>query len=160
MTDTVASDFRTLIAQRIEASSEVLAGGWIEHLRQLIPVAPDDIFPGKHPQDHAQAIIRELAAYVQPPIHESIAANAVVTARATELGRLRHAQRASVHQVLREFRVLRVLIAQFVQQEIERVDISPKPGELIVACSSPSRTDCCWKAHVRSSLPSHSPRFS
>jgi signal transduction histidine kinase len=131
VTDAVASDFRTLIAQRIEASCESLAERWIEHLTQVIPVAPDNIFPGEQPQDHAQAIIHELATYLQLPTHESIAANAVVTARATELGRLRQVQRASVHQVLREYRVLRVLIAQFLQQEIERLDVRPRPGELL-----------------------------
>lgn len=131
VTNAVASDFRTVIAQRIEASCEILAGRWIEQLKHLIPVDSDGIFPGDQPLGHAQAVIRELAAYIQLPTHESIAANAVVTVKATELGHLRHAQRASVHQVFREYRTLRILIAQFVQQEIERLDLAPKPGELI-----------------------------
>jgi hypothetical protein len=58
------------------------------------------------------ALILELAAFLRAPAGEAIAANAVVTARATELGQLRHAQRASVHQVLREYRALRTVIAQ------------------------------------------------
>ena len=71
---------------------------------QLVPVARDDIFPGDQLLGHAPALIRELAAFVRAPAQDTIAANAVVTARATELGRLRHAQRASVHQVLRELK--------------------------------------------------------
>jgi hypothetical protein len=131
VTEAVASDFRTLIAQRIEASCEALAERWVDQLITLVAVARDDIFPGEQPLQHAQAIIRELATYVQLPMHESIASNAVVTARATELGHLRHAQRASLHQVLREYQVLRNLIAQFIEKQIGHADVAPKPGELI-----------------------------
>jgi signal transduction histidine kinase len=131
VTEAVASDFRTLVAQRIEASCEILAGRWIDQLTALVPVARGDIFPGEQPLQHAQSIIRELATYLQLPMHESIAANAVVTARATELGHLRHAQRASLHQVLREYRVLRNLIAQFIEEQTGYLDVAPKPAELI-----------------------------
>lgn len=130
MTEAVASDFRTLVAHRIEASCEILAGRWIDQLTTLVP-ARDDIFPGEQPLQHAQAIIRELATYVQLPMHESIAANAVVTARATELGHLCHAQRASLHQVPREYRVLRNVIAQFIEEQIGHLELAPKPAELI-----------------------------
>ena len=131
MTHAVASDFRTVIAQRLEASDRLLASRWLEQLDQLIAVARDDIFPGDQPLDYGQTLIRELAAYFQLPTHDSIAANAVVTAKATELGHLRHAQRASLHQVLREYRALRLVIAQFIEEEIELRGLSPKPSEVI-----------------------------
>jgi hypothetical protein len=131
VTDAVASDFRTVIAQRLEASDRILASRWLEELDQLIAVARDDIFPGDQPLDYAQTLIRELAAYFQLPTHDSIAANAVVTAKATELGHLRHAQRASLHQVLREYRALRLVIVQFVEEEIDLRALSPNPSEVI-----------------------------
>jgi K+-sensing histidine kinase KdpD len=131
VTEAVASDFRTLVAQRIEASCEILAGRCIDQLTALVPVARGDIFPGEQPLQHAQSIIRELATYLQLPMHESIAANAVVTATATELGHLRHTQRASLHQVLREYRVLGNLIAQFIEEQIGHLELAPKPAELI-----------------------------
>jgi signal transduction histidine kinase len=131
VTSAVAPDFRSVIAHRIEACDRLLASRWLEQLKQLIPVAPDDIFPGEQLLGHAPALIRELAAFFQVPAHESIAANAVVTARATELGRLRHAQRASVHQVLREYRTLRTVIAQFIEEDIAHLRLNPQPNEVI-----------------------------
>jgi hypothetical protein len=77
---------------------------------------------------HIPALIGELAAFFRAPAYESIAANAVVTARATELGRLRHSQRASVHQVLREYRLLRGVIAQFIDEEMTRLQLMPATG--------------------------------
>jgi hypothetical protein len=47
MTHAVASDFKTTIARRVEAAAhQTLAARWLEELKRLFPVAPDDIFPG------------------------------------------------------------------------------------------------------------------
>ncbi len=131
MTGSVASDFRSVIAHRIEMASRLLASRWLERLEQLVPVAAHDIFPGDQLLGHAPTLISELAAFLQAPEHDPIAANAVVTARATELGRLRHEQRATAHQVLREYRVLRRVIAQFIGEEIERLGLTPTPADVI-----------------------------
>lgn len=131
MTHAVASDFRSIIGQRIESANRLLASRWLEHLKTLVPVAPNEIFPGEQLLGHATTLIRELAAFLQAPAHESIAANAVVTERATELGHLRHAQRASVHQVLREYRTLRTVMTQFIAEAIDDLRLTPAPGELI-----------------------------
>jgi signal transduction histidine kinase len=130
MTNAVASDFRTVIAQRVEAAHQMLASRWLAQLKRLLPVAPDDIFPGEELLGQIPALILELAAFFRAPADEAIAANALVTARATELGQLRHAQRASVHQVLREYRALRAVIAQFIEEEASRLRLTPSVGEL------------------------------
>lgn len=131
MTHAVATDFRSAIASRIEAYDHVLASRWLEGLKQLLPVAPADIFPGEQLLGHAPALIRELAAFLRAPAHDAIAANAVVTARATELGYLRHTQQASVHQVLREYRTLRTVIAGFIETEIAHLQLAPTPDDVI-----------------------------
>jgi signal transduction histidine kinase len=127
----VAPDFRSIIGDRIAAAHELLAARWLEQLQQLVPVAASDIFPGEQLLGHAPTLIRELAAFLQAPATEAITANAVVTARARELGRLRHEQRASVHQVLREYRVLRRVIADFINEQVSSLQLQPKASELI-----------------------------
>jgi signal transduction histidine kinase len=129
MAHAVASGFTTIIAERIEAAHQVLAARWLEQLKPLLPVPADDIFPG-HRLGDMPALIRELAAFLRAPGEEAIAANAVVTARAVELGQLRHAQKASVHQVLREYRALRTVIAQFTEQQAALLSLTPSVGEL------------------------------
>jgi signal transduction histidine kinase len=126
----IASDFRSLISDRIAAAHQSLASRWLDELKQLVPVAPDQIFPGGEPLGDTPALIRELAAFLRTALDEPFAANAVVTAKATELGQLRHAQRASVHQVLREYRALRVVISQFIREETIRLRLTPGVEEL------------------------------
>ena len=46
-----------------------------------------------------------------------------------ELGELRHGQRASVHQLLREYQLLGNILAAFVQEETERLGLQPSPVE-------------------------------
>jgi signal transduction histidine kinase len=131
VTDAVAPDFRSIIGHRIEAAHELLAARWLERLQQLVPVAAHDIFPGEQLLGHAPTLIRALAAFLHAPATQSIAANAIVTARARELGQLRHEQRASVHQVLREYRVLRLVLAEFIEDQVTALRLEPEPADLI-----------------------------
>jgi signal transduction histidine kinase len=125
MTNAVASDFRSVIAHRLEAAHQLVASRWFDRLQRLIPVAPDEIFPGEPLLGHLPQLILELAAFFRAPAAEAIAANALVTTKATELGRLRHAQGASVHQLLREYRELRLVVAQFIEEETVRLGLQP-----------------------------------
>ena len=131
MVQAVASDFGTAIALRIEESRQLLASRWFEELKQVVPVADNDIFPGDELLGQIPALIQELATFIKAPAEEAIAANAVVTARATELGHLRHAQHASLHQVLREHRALRATVAAFIKEEISRTQLAPSVAEAI-----------------------------
>jgi signal transduction histidine kinase len=127
----VASDFATAIALRIEDSRQLLASRWLEELKRVVPVAENEIFPGDELLGQIPALIREIATFLIAPAGETIAANAVITARATELGHLRHAQQASLQQVLREYRALRTTVAEFIKEEIDRVALEPTVDDVI-----------------------------
>jgi signal transduction histidine kinase len=127
----VALDFGTTIALRIEESRQQLASRWLEELKRVVPVAENEIFPGDELLGQIPALIQELASFLKAPAQDAIAANAVVTARATELGHLRHAQHASLHQVLREYRALRATVSAFIKEEIGRVGLAPSVADVI-----------------------------
>jgi signal transduction histidine kinase len=131
VTNAVVSDFRSAIAVRIEESQQSLASCWFEELKRIVPVAENEIFPGDELLGQIPTLIQEVAAFLAAPSEDAIAANAVLTATATELGHLRHAQHASVHQVLREYRVLRTEVAQFIKEESGRLQLKPTVDELI-----------------------------
>lgn len=131
MADAVASDFGTAIALRIEDARQLLASRWLEELKRVVPVAENEIFPGDELLGQIPALIQELAGYLKAPATEAIAANAMVTARATELGQLRHAQHASLHQVLREYRALRGTVAGFIKEEIGQSGLDPGIDDVI-----------------------------
>jgi signal transduction histidine kinase len=76
-------------------------------------------------------LIQEVAGYIQSPETEAVVANTAITAKARELGELRHAQQASVHQLLGEYRLLENILTHFVREELERLGIVPPPSETI-----------------------------
>ena len=121
MTTATAVDFTTTIALRIEDARQLLASRWFEELKEVVPVAENEIFPGDELLGQIPALIQVLATFLKAPAEDAIAANAVVVARATELGHLRHAQQASLSQVLREYRALRGTVAHFIKEEIRRL---------------------------------------
>src|SRR4029077_12488226 len=97
MSKTLA-DFGDVIAERIRAEHRALATRWFERLLDLLPVDAREIFPTESLLDHVPALIVEISAYLRHPEEDAIAANTAILDKARELGSLRHAQRASLHQ--------------------------------------------------------------
>ncbi len=121
MTATTSSDLGPFIADRIRSANRQLAERWLERLRVLVPVDPADIFPTDQMLDHVPALIHEIAGYVEAGTSEAIAANTSILSKAQELGELRFAQQASVHQLLREYRILEAVLAHFVKEQLTSV---------------------------------------
>jgi hypothetical protein len=78
-----------------------------------------------------------VAAYLRAPAEEEIAANAAVIAKARELGLLRHAQDASVHQLLHEYEILSEILESFVTDETRRLDLQPTSPECFRGSPTP-----------------------
>jgi signal transduction histidine kinase len=129
MTVTSADSYAGMMSQRMAAARLTLAGQWLDRLNELLPVAFNDIFPSEQLLDHIPLLVAEVAAYLRAPAEEEIAANAAVIAKARELGFLRHAQEASVHQLLREYEILGEILETFVAEETRRLDLQPTSPE-------------------------------
>jgi signal transduction histidine kinase len=127
----IITDFGDLIATRMRSEHRALATRWFERLLDLLPVDARDIFPTESLLDHVPALILEISEYLRQPSGDAIAANTAILEKAHELGALRHAQRASLHQVLREYQVLGGVLVTFVVDELERAGISPAPTETV-----------------------------
>lgn len=123
----IITDFGDFIAARMRSEHRVLAARWFERLLDLVPVNARDVFPTENLLDHVPALIVEISDYLRQPTGEAIAANTAILEKASELGALRHAQRASLHQVLREYQVLGGVLVTFVLEELERTGTSPSP---------------------------------
>jgi signal transduction histidine kinase len=129
MTIATAEDFASIVSQRVDAERHALAGSWLQRLNALLTVDANDVFPSEQLLDHIPTLIREIAAYLRAPADEEIAANTVVIEKARELGRLRHDQRASVHQLLREYELLAEILEAFVVEETKRLGLHPSTEE-------------------------------
>lgn len=119
------------IAERLRAEHNALAARWFDRLAALLPIDPEDVFPTASLLDHIPALIVAVSAYVQAPEQEGIAANTGVLEKARQLGALRHGQRASLHQVVREFQILGAVLVTFVREETVRLKLSPSADETL-----------------------------
>ncbi len=122
VTDLLIDDVAKRVAARMRDAHQDIATRWLFRLTEVVPVAVGDVFPGARLLDHIPELVREIAGYLAAPEAEAIAANTAVMAKAQELGELRHAQEASVHQVVLEYRILAEILALFVRDEVAGIE--------------------------------------
>ena len=122
----------------MRAEHRTLATRWLARLNELLPVGTNEVFPTDSLLDHIPALISEIASYLGDSEADEFAANTFVLDKARELGELRYEQRASVHQLLREYRVWRRSSSVFVEQETRLFDFV-SPAEVIAVLSRVSQ---------------------
>lgn len=127
----IATGYSEAIAERIASEHATLAARWFARLNDLLPVGANEVFPSSSLLDHIPSLILDISEYLKTPQDEAIAANTRVIEKARELGMLRHQQRASLHQVLREYQLLGGILLRFVEDESIRLMLTPPPSECI-----------------------------
>lgn len=127
----ITTGFSEAIADRIAAEHASLAAQWFARLHDLLPVGANEVFPSDSLLDHIPTLIVDISTYLRSPETEAIAANTMVAEKARELGALRHQQRASLHQVLREYQLLCTVLLQFVEAESSTMTLNPAPAECV-----------------------------
>ena len=124
MPDAAARQVRAFVAARLRAEHVTLAARWLERLKDVLELPASEVFPTDSLLDHVPQLILEIADYLDAPDAQEIAANSRVLAKAQQLGSLRYAQRASVHQIMREYRILEAVLLAFVREEtMDRVPV-------------------------------------
>lgn len=109
------------LSSRLEQEHRRLALLWLERLDALLRVERTEVFPSHQLLDHIPALVLEIAQHLRTADREPIAANTAVMAKAAELGLLRFDQRASVHQLLREYQIFAEILEDFCADEIARL---------------------------------------
>jgi signal transduction histidine kinase len=125
----IIADSGDLIAQRMRVEHRALAARWFERLLDLLPVDAREVFRTESLLDHIPSLILEVSEYLRAAMDAAAASNTAILEKARELGALRHAQRASLHQVLREYQILSGILVSFVVEELDRLGVAPSPGE-------------------------------
>jgi signal transduction histidine kinase len=120
MTTQPASPAHEFLARQLHVAHRRIADEWLERMAALLTVGRNEVFPSNQLLDHIPALIDEIANFLEAPADSGIAANTAVMAKAAELGELRYEQRASVHQLLREYQVFGDVLQRFVEIEVER----------------------------------------
>lgn len=123
--------YAEVLANRIQQETDGLAARWLAELTRILSVTVGEVFPGRELLDHIPGLLHEVGGYLRRPEAEEIGANTSVLEKARELGLMRHQQRASVHQLLREYDILGGVLETFVAQETERLQLTPSALECI-----------------------------
>lgn len=123
------------LSSRLTAEHQTLARAWLDRLDALLQVERQHVFPSPQLLDHVPELLREIAAYLRAPADEEIAANTRVMAKAAELGVLRFDQRASVHQLLREYQMLAEVLETFFAREVAVLGDDAHPTAVVLAAS-------------------------
>ncbi len=113
-----------LLAKRLDAAQADLAATWLDRLHAIVPVGANEVFPSASLLDHIPQLISAIAQYIAAPESEEIGANTTVMTKAAELGALRYEQRATVHQLLREYHVLGDVLETFFVEDVRRAGSS------------------------------------
>jgi signal transduction histidine kinase len=129
MPSTSLDTYATIIARALASERAAIAEKWLVRLNAILDVAAVEVFPSADLLDHIPALIDDIAEYLRAPEHEEIAANAAVIDKARELGMLRYEQKASVHQLLREYEILGEILEGFVADLTRSRNLTPTPED-------------------------------
>lgn len=127
--------FSAIIAEGIRAAHVELAARWLRRLRELLPIPATAVFPSASLLDHIPDLIEHIAEDLAAPGEHPLIANTSVIAKAQELGELRYRQQASVHQLLREYRLLAEVLSDFVGEEIVRLRLDAHASESVAVAA-------------------------
>jgi signal transduction histidine kinase len=129
MPSTTLDTYAAIVARALASERAAIAEQWLMRLNAILDVADVEVFPSADLLDHIPALIEDIAEYLRAPEHEEIAANASVIDKARELGLLRYDQKASVHQLLREYEVLGEILEAFVADFTRSRKLAPTPED-------------------------------
>ena len=122
-------------AARLADQHRELAAQWLKRLDEVIDIDVRQVFPSHTLLDHIPELILEIAGYLDAPQDQEIAANTAVLAKARELGLLRFDQRASVHQLLREYQILGETLEAFFAHEAAALGADAEATAALMAVS-------------------------
>ncbi len=111
-TRSALTDYRQFVSQSIKANSRVLAANWLQQLEIVVNEESVDIFPTEQYLDHIPSMIEQVGVILDSGDTELTMVNSIISQKAMELGRLRHEQKASLSQLLREYDLLARLLGE------------------------------------------------
>jgi len=111
------NNYRAFIAKAIQQSSVEVSDLWLTSLENVVNEETRNIFPTAEYLDHIPEMIKEIGITLESDDHEMALSNSLINRKAEQLGSLRHQQKASVNQLLREYDLLSKILEEFVLEK-------------------------------------------
>ena len=121
---------REFLAGELRRRREEIVSRWLERISARVTIAPGEVFPTQQLLNHVPLLIDGIADFLE---HSDVELDdsAPVTAKAMELGALRHAQGFDVYQILKEDEILSNIIFSVLRPAAQSVDAS---NEAVLIC--------------------------
>jgi signal transduction histidine kinase len=120
------------MAARLRAERDALVRRWLDRIVARVTIAPERIFPTDALLNHVPLLIDGIADYLEGPAR-TLDADVPVTAKAMELGALRHAQGFDAYEILKEHEILGNVVLSFLAAEVDGLAAGAPPRE-VAAC--------------------------
>ncbi len=121
---------RSTLANRIRANREDIVHRWLERISARVAIDKNDVFPTDELINHVPLLLNGVADYLEAPEQE-LNASSPVTAKAMELGALRHAQGFDAYEILKEHEILCAIIFTTLRPAVEEIGDRVSPSEAI-----------------------------
>src|SRR5437763_9316471 len=134
MTTSIESELsaRLLLANALRQNKNEIVDRWLERIIARVAIAPNKVFPTDQLLNHVPILIEGIADFLERPDLQ-LDTSVPVTAKAMELGELRHSQGFDVYQILKEHELLSNIIHSLLRPIARNAEIDP--GDLLV----------CWQ---------------
>ncbi len=109
---------RSTLAAALRANRETIVERWLERISARVTLGDNDIFPSDQLLDHVPLLLDGIADYLDRP--EDYLDGGPVTAKAMELGALRHSQGFDAYQILKEHEILGRIIYSTLRPVVEK----------------------------------------
>lgn len=131
MPDDSRSALATELANLLRDSKNELVSRWLERISARVSISADKIFPTDDLLNHVPLLIEGIASFLERPGDPDD--GTPMSAKAMELGALRHAQGFDAYQILKEYEILGGVIFSFLGEAIDDVGADVPRRELLRA---------------------------
>lgn len=118
------------LAARLRASRDTLIERWLERIAARVALRPDDVFPTDELLNHVPLLIDGVASYVEQQ-DADITGDAVVIAKARELGALRYGQGFDAYEILKEHEIFNAILLSFAEEVAPEIAPDESPVALV-----------------------------
>ena len=120
------------LALRLRAERDSIVRRWLDRISARVSIAQNRVFPSEDLINHVPILVDGIADYIERP-EDGIDANVPATAKARELGALRHSQGFDAYQILKEHELFGAILTSFLTDSIDEIGAGAAPSE-IAAC--------------------------
>ncbi|MBC7672226.1 MAG: sensor histidine kinase, partial [Polaromonas sp.] len=121
------------LADRLRSSRTDIVRRWLDRIVARVTIDPNRIFPTEELLNHVPLLIDGVAEYLEQ-LPDDPVSDAVMAAKAMELGALRHQQGFDAYEILKEQELLGAVLLHFLREALADI------GD-----TSPDEVASCWE---------------